>query len=59
MNKVRDALTPGTSALFTLSPDAAIDEIKEAIDGDDHRLEILTTHVVLGEEAALYDLFCA
>jgi uncharacterized membrane protein len=56
INKVRDEVTPGTSALFVLTSDAVIDKVKDAFAG--HEPESLVfTNLGLDQEAALRQVF--
>ena len=56
INKVRDQVTPGTSALFVLSSDAVVDRVHAAF--EDHRpVELLFTNLSAEQEAALRDVF--
>ena len=61
INKVRDQVTPGTSALFVLGPDAVLDTIETAFAGHRPTGKILTSlsteqdralHSVFAEESA-------
>ena len=56
INKVRDQVTPGTSALFVLSSDAVLDKVHVAL--SEHRpAELLFTNLSIEQEAALRDVF--
>ena len=55
INRIRDQVTPGTSALFVMSSDAVIDKIKEAF--GQHRPELLFTNLTGEQEAALREVF--
>jgi uncharacterized membrane protein len=56
INKVRDQVTPGTSALFVLSSDAVVDKVHTAF--AEHRpAELLFTSLSTEQEAALRDVF--
>jgi uncharacterized membrane protein len=56
INKVRDQVTPGTSALFLMSSDAVLDKVHAAF--ADHRpAELLFTNLSTEQEAALRDVF--
>ncbi len=56
INKVRDQVTPGTSALFVLSSDAVLDKVHAAL--SEHRpAELLFTNLSIEQEAALRDVF--
>ncbi|HEY8318414.1 MAG TPA: DUF1269 domain-containing protein [Amnibacterium sp.] len=55
INRIRDQVTPGTSALFVMSSDAVIDKIKDAFGA--HRPELLFTNLTGEQEAALRDVF--
>jgi uncharacterized membrane protein len=56
INRVRDKVTPGTSALFVLSSDAVVDKVKDAFAGE-HRPELLYTNLSDEQEAALREVF--
>ena len=56
INKVRDQVTPGTSALFVLTSDAVVDRIKEAFAGLDPG-ELIFTDLDDEQEAALREVF--
>jgi uncharacterized membrane protein len=56
INRVRDQITPGTSALFLLSSDAVIDKLRDAFTGDD-KPELVFTNLSDEQEAALRDVF--
>jgi uncharacterized membrane protein len=56
INRVRDKVTPGTSALFVLSSDAVVDKVKGAFAGR-HRPLLLFTNLDERQEAALREVF--
>src|SRR5690242_21852218 len=56
VNRVRDQITPGTSALFLLSSDAVIDKLRDAFTGDD-KPELLFTNLSNEQDAALREVF--
>ena len=56
INKVRDQVTPGTSALFVLTSEAVLDKIKEAFSGMDPG-ELIFTDLDSEQEAALREVF--
>ena len=56
INRVRDKVTPGTSALFVLSSDAVVDRVKDAFAGE-HRPELLYTNLSDEQENALREVF--
>ncbi|WP_027862712.1 DUF1269 domain-containing protein [Marmoricola sp. URHB0036] len=56
INKVRDQVTPGTSALFVLSSDTVIDKVHAAFSGL-RPAELLFTNLSTEQEAALRDVF--
>jgi len=56
INRVRDQVTPGTSALFLLSSDAVIDKLRDAFTGDD-KPELVFTNLNDEQEAALREVF--
>ncbi|GGU34408.1 DUF1269 domain-containing protein [Nocardioides albus] len=55
INKVRDQVTPGTSALFLMTSDAVIDKVREAMRG--HEGELIFTNLSSEQEAALREVF--
>jgi len=56
INKVRDQITPGTSALFVMTSDAAVDKIKDAFTG--HAPDnLIFTNLSAEQEAALRQVF--
>jgi uncharacterized membrane protein len=56
INRVRDQITPGTSALFLLSSDAVIDNMRDAFTGDETP-ELVFTNLSDEQEAALREVF--
>lgn len=58
INRVRDRVTPGTSALFVLTTDSAVDTIRDALGG---RLpsDPIFTDLTDSQEAVLRDVFGA
>jgi len=58
INRVRDRVTPGTSALFVLTMDSVVDAVLDALGG---RLpsDPIFTDLTDGQEAALRDVFGA
>lgn len=58
INRVRDRVTPGTSALFLLTTDSVVDTVMDALGG---RLpsDPIFTDLTDGQEAALRDVFGA
>jgi uncharacterized membrane protein len=56
VNRVRDQVTPGTSALFLLSSDAVVDKVKQAFAGME-RPELIFTNLSEEQEAALREVF--
>jgi len=56
INKVRDHVTPGTSALFVLSSDAVVDKVKDAFTGN-HPSELIFTNLTSEQENALRQVF--
>lgn len=56
INKVRDQVTPGTSALFVLSSDAVMDEIEAAFAAIPP-VELIFTDLTREQEAALRSVF--
>lgn len=57
IKKVREEITPGTSALFLLSSDAVVDRIKNAFPGG--QAELINTNLSQEEEAKLREVFSA
>ena len=56
VNRVRDEVTPGTSALFVVSSDEVVDAVRDALDG--HNPDTLVSAPMLDEqEAALRRVF--
>ena len=56
INRVRDRVTPGTSALFLMSSDAVVDKVKDAFAGGAPS-ELLFTHLTQDQEDALRQVF--
>jgi len=56
INRVRDEITPGTSALFVLSTDAVVDKIHDAFAGQEQP-ELIFTNLSTEQEAALREVF--
>lgn len=56
INRVRDSVTPGTSALFVMSHDAVVDKIKEALANGPHG-ELIFTNLSTEQESALREVF--
>lgn len=55
INRVRDEVTPGTSALFLLTSDAVLDRVRDGLKQFD--FEILTTNLSAEEEQKLREAF--
>jgi uncharacterized membrane protein len=55
INRVRDGVTPGTSALFVLSSDAVLDRIRDELGS--LRPELIFTNLSDEQEAALREVF--
>ncbi len=55
IKRVREQVTPGTSALFALTSDAVLDRVREAFAG--HEPELLETNLSAEEEAKLREVF--
>jgi len=53
---VRDQVTPGTSALFVLTSEAAVDRIREAFTDGPHG-DLVHTNLDAEQEAALREIF--
>lgn len=56
INRVRDRVTPGTSALVLVSSDAVVDKVKDAFAGGAPS-ELLLTHLSQEQEDALRQVF--
>jgi uncharacterized membrane protein len=55
INRVRERITPGTSALFVMSSDAVVDKVKGAFTGSN--AELLFTNLDEKQENALREVF--
>jgi uncharacterized membrane protein len=55
IRRVRDKVTPGTSALFVMASDAVLDKVKEAFTGQ--HPELIQTNLTSDEEQALREVF--
>ncbi|MFF2354592.1 DUF1269 domain-containing protein [Kitasatospora sp. NPDC058115] len=55
VRQVRREVTPGTSALFVLSADAALDQVRSAFEG--RHAELIETNLSAEEEARLREAF--
>jgi uncharacterized membrane protein len=55
IKRVRDEITPGTSALFVISSGAVIDEVREAL--RDERPELVSTNLSEEQERRLREVF--
>ena len=55
IKKVRDQVTPGTSALFVMSSDAVMDKVREAFAGQ--QPELIFTNLSDEQEQAIRDVF--
>lgn len=56
INRVRDSVTPGTSALFVMSSDAVTDKVHAAFTGGEAP-ELLFTNLSSEQESALREVF--
>ena len=56
INRVRDRITPGTSALFLMSSDAVIDRVRDAFVGHEPS-DLLFTNLSAEQETALREAF--
>ncbi|MFI2489037.1 DUF1269 domain-containing protein [Promicromonospora kroppenstedtii] len=56
INRVRDEITPGTSALFVMTSDAVVDKIHDAFAGQEQP-ELIFTNLDTAQEAALREVF--
>lgn len=55
IKRIREQVTPGTSALFALTSDAVFDKVREAFAGNEP--ELLETNLSAEEEAKLREVF--
>ena len=55
IKRIREQVTPGTSALFALTSDAVLDKVRAAFAG--HEPELLETNLSAEEEAKLREVF--
>jgi uncharacterized membrane protein len=55
ISRVRDRVTPGTSALFVMTSDAVQDRVQAAFEGQ--RMELITTNLTADEEGRLREVF--
>jgi uncharacterized membrane protein len=55
INRVRDEVTPGTSALFVMSSDAVMDKVREAFSAT--RPELIFTNLSDEQESAIREVF--
>jgi uncharacterized membrane protein len=56
INKIRDQVTPGTSALFVMTDDEALDKVRDAFAG--HRpSDLISTNLSHEQESALRQVF--
>ena len=58
INRVRDQVTPGTSALFLLTSDAMVERVQDAF-ADGPKGELIRTDLSPDQEAALREIFGA
>ncbi len=56
INKVRDQITPGTSALFVMTSDAVVDKVHAAFAGHQPG-ELIFTNLSNEQETALREVF--
>lgn len=56
INRVRDQITPGTSALFVMTSDAVLDKVKEAFAGHEP-MDLMFTNLSGEQEDALRQVF--
>ncbi|SDT26136.1 DUF1269 domain-containing protein [Microlunatus soli] len=56
INRVRDQVTPGTSALFVMTSDAVMDKVKEAFAGHEPT-DLIFTNMSGEQESALRQVF--
>jgi uncharacterized membrane protein len=55
IKRIREQVTPGTSALFALTSDAVIERVQDAFKG--HQAELVETNLSTEEEAKLREVF--
>jgi uncharacterized membrane protein len=55
INRVRDEVTPGTSALFVMSSDAVMDKVRDAFAGS--QPELIFTNLSDEQESAIREVF--
>jgi uncharacterized membrane protein len=58
INKIRDQVTPGTSALFVMTSDTVVDKAKDAFKGHEPS-DLIFTNLSDEQEAALRQVFAA
>jgi uncharacterized membrane protein len=56
INKIRDQITPGTSAVFLMTSDAVIDKVRDAFAGH-AQPELIFTNLSEEQESALREVF--
>ena len=56
INRIRDQVTPGTSALFVMTADAVVESVHEAFAAGP-TAELISTHLTAQQEAALREVF--
>jgi len=56
INKLRDQVTPGTSALFVMTSDAVVDKVRDAFTGHEPD-DLIFTNLSEEQEAALRQVF--
>ncbi|GAB3170489.1 DUF1269 domain-containing protein [Myceligenerans halotolerans] len=56
INRVRDEITPGTSALFLMSSDAVVDKVRDAMAGQETP-DLIFTNLSTEQESALREVF--
>jgi uncharacterized membrane protein len=56
INKIRDQVTPGTSAVFLLTSDAVMDKVRDAFTGQ-AQPELIFTNLSEEQESALREVF--
>ena len=56
INKLRDQITPGTSALFVMTSDAVVDKVRDAFTGHEPD-DLIFTNLSDEQEAALRQVF--
>jgi uncharacterized membrane protein/uncharacterized membrane protein YjjP (DUF1212 family) len=56
IKRVREEISPGTSALFLMSGDAVVEKVKSAMDDGGHAPELLRSNLTTEQEVALREM---